>query len=364
MFRILDRYIFREVASTWIAVTAILLFIMLTNQFARVLGEVAKGNLPKDAAFQVIGLTGLQYLSVLVPIAMFLAIMMALGRLYRDSEFPAMMACRIGPGGIYRPLAWLVIPITVFVAWVAVDLGPKAMSTIELISVEARRQADLASVEAGKFTTGGDDRSVVYAENILASGELQKVFLERQTGQGEIEVVVAERGMQVASRDPDTRYIVLFDGRRYEGTPGTAEFRVVEFAEHGIPYRLPKAQELNLRPRAMPIRDLLANGDGIARAEIQWRMSVPITTLILALLAVPLSRSQPRQGRYGKLTIGLLIFIIYFNLLGAAKAWVEQGVLSGPLGLGWVHLAMLGFALALLAKQNNMLRRLIPAGGR
>jgi len=114
----------------------------------------------------------------------------------------------------------------------------------------------------------------------------------------------------------------------------------------------------------MPIRDLLENGDGIARAEIQWRLSVPITTLILALLAVPLSRSQPRQGRYGKLTIGLLIFIIYFNLLGAAKAWVEQGVLSGPLGLGWVHLAMLGFALALLAKQNNMLRRLIPAGGR
>jgi len=364
MFRILDRYIFREVATTWIAVTAILMFIMLTNQFARVLGEVAKGNLPKDAAFQVIGLTGLQYLSVLVPIALFLSIMMALGRLYRDSEFPAMMACRVGPGGIYRPVAMLVVPIAIFVAWVAIDLGPRAMSMVEMISVEARRQADLASVEAGKFTTGGDDRSVVYAENILASGELQKVFLERQAASGGLEVVVAERGVQVASRDPDTRYIVLFDGRRYEGVPGTAEFRVVEFAEHGIPYRLPKAQELSLRPRAMAFGDLLESSDGVAMAEIQWRLSVPITTLILAILAVPLSRSQPRQGRYGKLTIGLLIFIIYFNLLGAAKAWVEQGVLSGPIGMGWVHLAMLGFAFVILARQNNILRRLIPAGGR
>jgi len=116
MLRILDRYIFREIAQTWLAVTMVLLFILLTNQFARVLGDVAKDKLPKDAIFQIIGLTGLQYLTILVPIGLFISVMLALGRLYADSEMPAMMACRVGPLGIYRPLSWIMIPLVAGVA--------------------------------------------------------------------------------------------------------------------------------------------------------------------------------------------------------------------------------------------------------
>ena len=109
MLRILDRYIFREIASTWLAVTLVLLAILLTNQFARVLGEVAKGKLPKGAAMDVIGLSAVQYLTVLVPIGLFLSIMLALGRLYRDSEMSALMACGIGPAALYRPLSLLAV---------------------------------------------------------------------------------------------------------------------------------------------------------------------------------------------------------------------------------------------------------------
>jgi len=116
MRRILDRYIFREIASTWLGVTMVLLLILLTNQFARVLGDVAKGRLPKGAAMDVIALSGAQYLTIVVPIGLFLSIMLALGRLYRDSELPAMMACRVGPTDIYRPLMWLLIPLAVGVA--------------------------------------------------------------------------------------------------------------------------------------------------------------------------------------------------------------------------------------------------------
>lgn len=116
MTRILDRYIFREIATTWLGVTGVLLMILLTNQFARVLGDVAKGKLPKNAAFEVIGLSAVQYLTILVPIGLFLAVMLALGRLYRDSELPAMMACRVGPAGIYRPLLWLLLPMAAGVA--------------------------------------------------------------------------------------------------------------------------------------------------------------------------------------------------------------------------------------------------------
>jgi lipopolysaccharide export system permease protein len=357
MFRILDRYIFREIAQTWLAVTSVLLFILLTNQFARVLGDVAKDKLPRDAVFQVIGLTALQYLTILVPIGLFLSVMLALGRLYRDSEMPAMMACRVGPGGVYRPLALLLIPLALGVAWLAMDIGPRALTAIERIGVEARRQADLASIEAGKFTSDGADGAVVYAEKVVG-GAIENVFLQRRTAAGSVEVVVAERGEQQETEDPNTRFFVLYDGRRYEGVPGTAEFRVMEFAEHGIPYRLPAAVEPERDPEAMSTVDLLTPRTLEEAAELHWRIGVPLSTIILAMLAVPLSRSQPRQGRYGRLAVGLLVFIIYFNLLSAGKTWIEKGSVPVAAGLWWVHALMLMFACGLLAVQNGWHRRL------
>src|SRR5210317_1939895 len=237
--RILDRYIFREIALTWLGVTLILLMILLTNQFARILGDVAKGKLPKGAAFDVIGLSAAQYLTVLVPIGLFLAVMLALGRLYRDSEMPAMMACRVGPAGIYRPLMWLLVPLSLIVAWLSIVGTPQALTKIERISAEARREADLASIEPGRFTVLGPDQAVIYGESITSDGLMENVFIQRNVNDRIVEVIVAKRGEQVESDDPDTRLLVLHEGRRYEGEPGTARFRVVEFAEHGIPYRLP-----------------------------------------------------------------------------------------------------------------------------
>jgi lipopolysaccharide export system permease protein len=359
MLRILDRYIFREIASTWLGVTLVLLAILLTNQFARVLGDVAKGNLPKDAAFDVIGLSAAQYLTILVPIGLFLAIMLALGRLYRDSEMPAMMACRVGPGGIYRPLTWLMVPLVLGVGWLAIDLGPSALVAIDRIGAEARREADLASIEPGRFTIFGPDQAVVYGERVTPDGFMENVFLQRTVDDGVVEVVVAERGEQVESEDPDIRLLVLHNGRRYEGVPGTPSFRVVEFSEHGIPYRLPSLDPPEPRPRAMSVWNLVDSNDPEHRAELQWRIGVPLSTIILAIFAVPLARSRPRAGRYGRLSIGLLVFIIYFNLLSAAKAWVENGEIEPTLGLWWVHGLFLIAALGLLAVQNSVHRRIL-----
>ena len=357
MLRILDRYIFREIATSWLGVTLVLLLILLTNQFARVLGDVAKGRLPKDAALDVIGFSAVQYLTILVPIGLFLAIMLALGRLYRDSELPAMMACRVGPSGIYRPLMFLLVPLAISVAWLSIDLAPRALTAVERIGAEARREADLASVEPGRFTVVGPD-AVVYGERVTAEGGMENVFLQRSVEGGVIEVVVAERGKQVDSDDPDTRLLVLNNGRRYEGIPGTSDFRVVEFAEHGIPYRLPSLEDPDPEPRAMLFTDLLQSDELVHIAEVQWRLSLPIATIILAILAVPLSKAEPRAGRYGKLALGLLAFIIYFNMLSAGRTWVEKELVSTTLGLWWVHGVALLFALSLLAVQNSVFRRM------
>ena len=358
MTRILDRYIFREIATAWLGVTMVLLLILLTNQFARVLGDVAKGKLPKDAAFDVIGLSAVQYLTILVPIGLFLAIMLALGRLYRDSELPAMMACRVGPSGIYRPMSWLMVPLVLAVAWLSIEGGPWAMTNVDRIGAEARRQADLASIEPGQFTVFGPDRAVVYGHAVTPDGQMEKVFMQRKVDKGSIEVVIAEIGEMVESDDPDVRLLVLHDGRRYEGVPGTTEFRVIEFAEHGVPYRLPNVKTSEPRPRAMAFLELMRSEEPEHVAEFQWRLGIPLSTIVLAILAVPLSRSQPRAGRYGRLAIGLLVFIIYLNMMSAAKAWIEQSTISPALGIWWVHGCMLLFALGLLAVQNGYHKRL------
>jgi len=151
MRRILDRYIFKEIATTWLGVTIVLLMILLTNQFARVLGNVAKGKLHKEAAFDVIGLSAIQYLTVLIPISLFLSIMIALGRLYRDSELPAMMACRTGLSGIYRPLMWILLPLTLIVAWLSIAVGPRVLTAVDRIGSEAQRDAGLGRIEQGRF---------------------------------------------------------------------------------------------------------------------------------------------------------------------------------------------------------------------
>ncbi len=357
MTRILDRYIFREIATSWLGVTLVLLLILLTNQFARVLGDVAKGKLPKYAAIDVIGLSAVQYLTILVPIGLFLAIMLALGRLYRDSEMPAMTACRVGPMGIYRPMFWLMVPLVIGVAWLAISGSPMAMSAVDRIGAEARREADLASIEPGRFTVFGPDRAVVYGHNVTPDGYMEKVFMQRMVDDGVVEVVISEFGEMVESEDPNIRLLVLHDGRRYEGIPGTSRFRVVEFAEHGVPYRLPSLETPEPEPRTMPFASLLASNDPEHTAELQWRIGVPLSTLILAILAVPLSKSRPRAGRYGRITIGLLVFIIYLNMMSAAKAWIEQSAISPSLGIWWVHAAVLLLALTLLALQNGLHKR-------
>ena len=343
---------------TWLGVTMILLMILLTNQFARILGDVAKGKLPKDAAFDVIGLSAAQYLTVLVPIGLFLAVMLALGRLYRDSEMPAMMACRVGLGGVYRPLFWLLLPLALGVAWLAIEGSPAALAKIDRISAEARREADLGSIEPGRFTVFGPQQAVVYGESVSPEGHMENVFLERRVDDDALEVVVARRGEQVDAEDPDTRLLVLHEGRRYEGIPGTGRFRVVEFVEHGIPYRLPSLSTPEPRPRAMPFVDLVRSDAPEHIAEQQWRLSVPISTVLLALLAVPLARSRPREGRYGRIAVGMLVFIIYFNILSAAKAWTEEGAVTPQLGLWWVHGVMLLLTLIMLGLQNGWHRRL------
>ncbi|NNF51151.1 MAG: LPS export ABC transporter permease LptF [Gammaproteobacteria bacterium] len=350
MFATLDRYLLREILYTLLAVTGVLLFILLSNQFARVLGEAAAGRLPREAVFQLMGLTSLQYLTILVPVSLFLAVMLAFGRLYKDSEMSAVMACGIGPARLYRPLMVVAILAAVLLSWLSLDLAPWSAETAHVLRKTAQRDAELSSLEAGRFrsTAGGD--TVFYAESVTDNGMMANVFIQRQFGD-EVQVAVAERGQLI--RDGSDPFFVLFSGKRYEGVPGSSAFRIIEFREHGIPIELARPNLESEDPELQPTSKLLTSVRLADQAELQWRLSVPLSALVLALLALPLSKTSPRQGRYGKLAVAVLVYVVYSNLLGAARVWLERGLLPPVVGLWWVHAMVLLLTAALLLQHNR-----------
>ncbi len=357
MSRILSRYILRETAQTWIVVTVVLMLILLTNQFAQVLGDAAADKLPKDALFRVMGLTSMQYLTILIPIGLFLAVMLALGRLYRDSEMAALMACGIGPASLYRPLLAFSALLAAFVGWLALVVSPDAIQQVQIIVQEARQRVDLRILEAGRFITFADADAVMYAESITPEGVLGNVFVQRHKG-ADVEVIIARRGWQSDSPDDSVKILKFADGQRYEGRPGSPRFEIVSFEEYGMPFALPPPGPPKLKPESRPLLDLLGSDNPADRAELQWRMSAPLSVLVLMFLAVPLSRSAPRQGRYGGLAAGILVYIIYVDLLGAAKVWVEREQSPAFIGLWWVHLVFLAAGGVLLARQFGYFNRL------
>jgi lipopolysaccharide export system permease protein len=189
---------------------------------------------------------------------------------------------------------------------------------------------------------------VIYAESLSANRHLRNVFVQRRTPTGAVEVIVADEAWQLEGEEPNLRTLVFQNGRRYEGTPGNAEFRVVEFERHGIPYNLTDAAPSPLKPRQSSVTQLLASGTTYDIAELQWRISAPLTLLVLVVLAVPLAKASPRQGRFTGLAMGLLIYVCYANSLGAARVWVEHGRLNPVIGLWWVHAIVLLIGLWLL----------------
>ncbi len=356
MGKTLHGYILRETAMTWLAVTGVLLLILLTDQFARVLDDAAVSKVPRDAIFAVMGLSSIQYLTILIPVGILLAVILALARMYRDSEMAAMMSCGIGNVSLYRPIMVFAFGLAVLAGWLALQAGPYAQREIQRIADQAKQDADFAVLEPGRFISFGREQVTLYAENVSEDGRLSNVFVQRKQGK-RMTVIVAEEAAQ--RNDPETsRKVLTFrNGRRYEGEPGSNQFRIMRFAEHGIPFEVSESESSEIPIESMTVTQLLESGGILAIAELQWRVSVPVTLLVLTLIAVPLSRSRPRQGRYNNLFNAILLYIIYANLLGAAKVWMEQGEMPVWLGLWWVHGIFLLVAVLMLLRQNRMFSR-------
>lgn len=355
---LIGRYVFRETLGAWLAVTLVLFVILMTNQFAEILDDAAADLLPRDAVFAVLALTSLRYVTVLTPIGFFLGIMLALARLNRDSEMAAMAACGVGPARLLVPITLLATILAAGLAWLALVKTPDASRQIEMIRTQAAEELQLGVLEAGQFTTPDSGDTVIYAREVVDT-EIRDVFVEHED-RDRVVVILADRGRRVQDSSGGVSF-VFYDGRRYEGRPGTRDFRIVDFGEHGIPVQRRDVEAESIPVEIKPSEQLWRSSDPLDQAELQARISGPLSLFALMLLAVPLSRSRPREGRFARLGVGMLIYIIYANTLAIARLWVERGDVPTWLGLWWVH-GLLGIVgLTLLARETGALTRIRTA---
>lgn len=350
-----------------------LLVILVSNQLARVLSQAAANDFPRDVVLSLIALTSAGYLSVVVPIGFFLAIMLALGRLYHESEMAAIQSCGVGPAGLYRPIGVLGLAIFALLVWLSFWAIPGATARAKEIRADAVRDAQFGSLEPGRFRTFAGGAVVFYAERVDDDGILHNVHVfidrpperqavEKDPGAGparapvdKVEVWVATRAEQRGAGQAEQTF-VLYDGERYEGAPGSGEFRIIEFSEGGIPIRLGEINGGATDAEMKSTRELIASGDSRDLAELQWRMSTPLLAMILMLLAVPLSRLRPRQGRSGRIGFAILAFFVYYQLLVAGRTWVETEAAPAFIGLWWVHALALALALWMLMREAPPVR--------
>jgi lipopolysaccharide export system permease protein len=347
-----QRYVLREVVQTWLAVTGVLVAILVSNQLSRVLGQAAVNQYGRHMVFDLIALGAVMNLSVIVPVGLLLAVVLTLGRMYHDSEMAALQACGFGPQRLLGPLLCFAAVIAVGLGWLSFIQVPLADREAQLLRQSAVKEAQFGRLDAGRFRSFNGGEAVFYAERVDIEGVLHNVFVEREAA-GRIEVALADTATYTKSAN-GMRLVTLFNGRRYEGVPGRGDFRVIEFREHGIPFA-PPSRPLGTRdPDTKPTRELVGSHAAADIAQLQFRASSPIMAMLLVLIAVPLSRLRPRQGRYARVGFAILVYFGYSSLLSAVKAWLEKGDLSPEVGVWWVHAAALALALYLYYRESRL----------
>jgi lipopolysaccharide export system permease protein len=340
-FSLIDRYMLREFFINLIAVVGVLWLIYVATRFARYLADAAVGNLPADVIFSLLWLNSLGALSVLLPIATFLAVLLGLGRMSADNELTVIAACGIAGNRIRRNVLVFTGLMAIIVGLLALSIVPDVLSGRYQLEQKAKVTANTTGLVAGSFKESQKGDWTFYSQGVSKeTGQLQNVFIEIQREPKPL-IFRAERGhFEVDPRSGD-KYLILEDGYRYEGDAGDLDFVIAEYASHSLLVEKGGQQQYREKAKATATTVLWQRGSNEDLAEIQWRISSAVMTVILGLLAMTLAHAGPRQGRYAGLLPAVLVYIVYSNLLGVTRAWVEKGEIAPLLGLIWVHLLML-----------------------
>jgi len=335
-----DQALTREMAamsaSSFAALTSIFVVVILV----RVLGKAAMGDLEVGAVLPMLTFGVLRFLPVLSSLALFIGVFMCLSRVWRDSEAVIWMGGGVGPWGWARPVLMFALPMVLLIALVsflALPWAAKKQAEYEQI-LESRDE--VSALAPGMFTEYGQGKRVHFVEAVSANGQrVENVFVQ-SVMHGRTGVIMALRG-HVETGKSGERYLVLESGRRYEGVPGDADFKVGEFETYAVRIQPQALEDPTVRPRMLTVKELLSDPTPVNMGEFVWRVGYPISALLLVLLSIPMSYTNPRAGRSLNVVFAILIYVAYNNFIGLSEGWVTRGRLDTGAALVIVHGSML-----------------------
>ncbi len=353
--RIISRYIARDIVASMAAVAVVLLIIVLGKLFIQLLAEVLDGDLTADMLGTVLVLGVIRFLVILLPFSLFLSIILVLSRMHKDSEINAAMAGGASNKDFIRAIMLVGVPILVLLYMLVSYVSPWADRLAEVIETVTEQSLALDQLSPGKFVELEEAGWVIYAQDEdPEDNSLLNVFVQRVVG-NKVIVELAERARVVDMQD-STRVFVLFNGSTVEGVPGHGDYTISTYEEHQIfPPSTDFSREAS-KAKYQNIRMLRGNNEASYQAEYMQRMSVILSTVILMFLAVPLSKVAPNSGRFSRLAIAVLIYILYLNLVIVACSWIKRGEDYGWMFLIVVHLLFVVFTY--MAFKGNMLDQL------
>jgi lipopolysaccharide export system permease protein len=357
MLSILDRYFLRELAQTILATAAVLLLIVAGNAFSQVLQKVANGSFPASVMFQVLGLRMVDGLTNLLPLAGFLGAISALGRMYRESEMHVLASSGMGPRGLLRPVLLLGVAAVLVSALVSLWLGPWAVRTSDSLVAAANRSVIAAGLDAGRFTELPGRGGIIFVDSLSRDGSvLGKTFIATEradkNGKPALKVITGAGGRLYQESDGGGRFLSLEDGWQYEIPLGAKGWRRMQYRRNDTALSSVQASDDEVPQASMTTLALARSDDPQARSELAWRLSAPVMMLVLLALAIPLSRQNPREPRYGRLLLAVVSFYLYYVLLAMGRAQIGKNHWHSMAPLWLLHLLVLALAGWMLWQQH------------
>ena len=330
----------REFTHAAAGVFVALFAILLTTQLIKLLGEAAQGSIAPEAVVALLGFSSLHYVSALLSLSAFIAILLVLSRSYRDSEMVVWFSSGLSLAAWIRPVLTFTLPLVLAIAGLSLFVSPWALSKSAEYrgNLDTRKDAGQASPGAFQESSSGD--RVVFVEAVADDeSQVKNVFVSSVQNQRQ-GVTMAATGHQEIAENGD-RFLVLENGRRYEFVPGTPEFRILQYARYAIRLETKEARGIEKTTKNSPTLELMMQDRPGAQAELFWRFSIPLSAIILALLSIPLSFVNPRAGRSANMLLALFIYLVYNNLMTISQAWIASGKISFAAGMLTVHLFMI-----------------------
>ncbi|MDX1432078.1 MAG: LPS export ABC transporter permease LptF [Gammaproteobacteria bacterium] len=355
---IIRRYLYREILQTFAAVLAVFLVVGAAIVFVRLLAEASSGSVSGGVVLRLLLLKLLGELVVILPASLFVAILLGLGRMYKDSEVVAMWAGGVGAWQIVRMTFWFLLAFAVATGVVSLYLSPEALAMRDAVRARAQQDAEVTGLLPGTFMELRDGDVVAYVSSMSPqSGEMQGAFAQLTSGVSR-DLLVAKRASIEKDEVSGDRYVILEDGWRYSGTPGSVDYVIYRFERHGFNVDAGRTVSWESKSEAVRTQVLIAKPNPWYVAELNRRLSHPVSVLLLGLLAVALARTTPGRGRYAKLVIGIAIYFVYSNAVAVAQNLVNRGVFNPVLGIWSVHLAMAVIVAVVLYREAYPLGRL------